>query len=109
MSHLDKKDKSGRHHGNRVSVTLLAYSVFSYQHAAVQFSTSIPPAFPYFCYLVDSFPVGTGLRREHLLRVMLVSVPDRVRHVSGKVANPTHESTAPKLNCAVVIRHHCCT
>lgn len=90
-------------------MTLLAYSVFSYQHAPVQFSTSIPPAFPYFCYLVDSFPVGTGLRREHLLRVMLVSVPDRVRHVSGKVANPTHESTAAKLNCAVVIRHRYCT
>lgn len=93
----------------RVSVTFLAYSVFSYQHAPVQFSTSIPPAFPYFCYLVDSFPVGTGLRREHLLRLTLVSAPDRVRRVSGKVANPPHEGTAAKLNCTVVIRHHCCT
>lgn len=90
-------------------MTFLAYSVFSYQHAPVQFSTSIPPAFPYFCYLVDSFPVGTGLRREHLLRLTLVSAPDRVRRVSGKVANPPHEGTAAKLNCTVVIRHHCCT
>lgn len=84
-------------------MTFLTCSVFSYLRAPVQFSMSIPPAFPRFCYLAASFSVGTGLRREHLWRVMLVSVPARVRHVSGQVVNPPHEGTAAKLNCTIAI------
>lgn len=64
---IKKINPEGITETGRVSVTLLAYSVFSYQHAPVQFSTSIPPAFPYFCYLVDLFGFRTWLFNVVLL------------------------------------------